>query len=490
MNLKTILALLCPLLVVSCGKESLPISPEGQDDMTVSFLGNIGPSTRATDSNFETGDAIGVFAIEKTSSNPDGDILTSNHADNVKYSYSGGSFKGASTVIKQITFQRLMFYKAIYPYTSSARNEFTFSVKTNQSYGDYYTLSDLMTAEAGPTSSVTPQLMFTHRLCDVLVNVCFEEKPTGTAHLYFNNVKTSVKVNLNENTFETGSAAANVKAKPYGTNGFRMVLPPQTINKGTKLITLSIGSSSYTVTTDEYITLRPKLQHTFRMVVRKDGKATLAVSADPWNTDIGIEDIVPKEILKGLKEHMPIYVGNTPPNVEGSYYINPYVSSYYSDLDDNPEKTLTSETVNFSNQSDGTLTVNTLTDGSDTYYYLEGAYITGYGNYFTVFYDYLSSLDAKDGTEIPIRRVEVYSGRKTSTGISNLYYANAFAEKGNDPYDEYMDEGTYRIFKDEDGLSGKSSWTPSSLSSTPETRAGVFHPWRGLESRMSRKHNQ
>ena len=52
MDLKTILALLCPLLVVSCGKESLPISPERQDDMTVSFLGNIGHSTRATDSNF------------------------------------------------------------------------------------------------------------------------------------------------------------------------------------------------------------------------------------------------------------------------------------------------------------------------------------------------------------------------------------------------------------------------------------------------------
>ena len=51
MNLKTILALLCPLLVVSCGKESLPISPERQDDMTASFLGNIGPSTRTTDSN-------------------------------------------------------------------------------------------------------------------------------------------------------------------------------------------------------------------------------------------------------------------------------------------------------------------------------------------------------------------------------------------------------------------------------------------------------
>lgn len=76
MNLKTILALLCPLLVVSCGKESLPISPERQDDMTVSFLGNIGPSTRATDSNFETGDAIGVFAVEKTTGNVSGRLMS------------------------------------------------------------------------------------------------------------------------------------------------------------------------------------------------------------------------------------------------------------------------------------------------------------------------------------------------------------------------------------------------------------------------------
>mgnify|MGYP004558160087 FL=1 len=487
MNLKTILALLCPLLVVSCGKESPAIHQEGQDDREVSFFGSIGPSTRATDSNFETGDAIGVFAIEKTSSNPNGDIQTSNHADNVKYSYSNGSFKGASTVIKQITFQRLMFYKAVYPYTSSARNEFTFSVKTNQSYSDYYTLSDLMTAEAGPTSAVTPQLTFTHRLCDVLVSVCYEEKPTGTAHLYFNNVKTSVKVNLNEDTFVTGNAAGNVKAKPYGTNGFRLVLPSQVIKKGSKLITLNIGSSSYSVTTDEYITLRPEIQHTFRLVVRKDGKATLTTSENPWKSDIGIEDIVPKEMLRGIKEHMPIYVGNTPPDVEGSYYINPFVSSYYSDLDKNPENSLTSETINFSDQIDGTLTVNTLTDGSDTYYYLEGAYITGYGNYFTVFYDYLGSLDAKDGTEIPIRRVEIYSGKKTSTGISNMYYANAFVEKGDDPYGEYMEEGTYRIFKDKDGLSEKSSWAPASSSSAPETRANIFNPWKGMESGMLKK---
>lgn len=125
-----------------------------------------------------------MFAIEKTSSNPDGDILTSNHADNVKYSYSGGSFKGASTVIKQITFQRLMFYKAIYPYTSSARNEFTFSVKTNQSYGDYYTLSDLMTADTEATTEVTPHLVFSHKLSNIIINLKYEEKPGGSEQMF------------------------------------------------------------------------------------------------------------------------------------------------------------------------------------------------------------------------------------------------------------------------------------------------------------------
>ena len=128
MNLKIILALLCPLLAVSCGKESPNSHLEGQDDKEVSFFGNIGPSTRATDSYFETGDAIGVFAVEKTASNPKGLLLSSNHADNVKYSYSGGMFKGSATDIKQISSQTQMFYKAVYPYSSGLKNEFTFSV--------------------------------------------------------------------------------------------------------------------------------------------------------------------------------------------------------------------------------------------------------------------------------------------------------------------------------------------------------------------------
>lgn len=184
MNLKTILALLCPLLVVSCGKESLPISPERQDDMTVSFLGNIGPSTRATDSNFETGDAIGVFAVEKTTGNVSGRLMSSNYADNVKYVYSNGLFSGATSVIEQPTDKPLMFYKAVYPYSSDLRNEFSFAVGSDQSNSSSYTMSDLMTADTEATTEVTPHLVFSHKLSNIIINLKYEEKPGGSEQMF------------------------------------------------------------------------------------------------------------------------------------------------------------------------------------------------------------------------------------------------------------------------------------------------------------------
>ena len=478
MNLKTILVLLSPLLVVSCGKESLDVAPESQTEVQICFTGAIGPSTRATDSDFESGDAIGVFAVEKTESNPDGLLLSSNHADNVKYSYSGGYFKGSTTDIKQITSQTQMFYKAVYPYSSGLKNEFIFTVNTDQSTSSKYTLSDLMTAQTSATSSITPELTFNHKLCNMVISVCYEEKPSGTANLFFENVKSKVKVNLNEDSFNATGSATRIKAMPYGTNGYRLVLPPQTISKGTSLVKLTIGSTTYALSADNDINLKSGLQYTYRLVIRKDGKATMRVSENPWKSEIDIEDIIPRVYLNNIKKHMPIYVGDTPPNVEGSYYMNPYVTAYFSDSDSDPGRTLTSQIVNFSNQNGNILTVNTLDDGDDTYYYSDGTHITGYGNYFTVFYDLLGYLERSNGEKIDVRVARIYSGKITSTGISDLYYAFTFTEKGDDPDDEYIDVGVFRIYKDKDGFSENNSWRPKASSFAPNTRAYLFNPWK------------
>ena len=225
-----------------------------------------------------------MFAIEKTSSNPDGDILTSNHADNVKYSYSGGSFKGASTVIKQITFQRLMFYKAIYPYTSSARNEFTFSVKTNQSYGDFYTLSDLMTADTEATTEVTPHLVFSHKLSNIIINLKYEEKPGGSEQMFFNNVLVEAKANINENTFTAFGTTKTVIASGNGNNSFKVILPPQTIAEKVTLITLKVGSKTFTFFPESDFIWKSGMQYTYDVTVSKAGIISFTSSINPWET--------------------------------------------------------------------------------------------------------------------------------------------------------------------------------------------------------------
>ena len=57
----------------------------------------------------------------------------------------------------------------------------------------------------------------------------------------------------------------------------------------------------------------------------------------------------------------------------------------------------------------------------------------------------------------------VISGTKSTSGIQNLQYAAIMVEKGDDPNNELMKEGVFRVFKDQDGLSINTSWPSRSI---------------------------
>ena len=253
--------------------------------MTVSFLGNIGPSTRATDSNFETGDAIGVFAVEKTTGNVSGRLMSSNYADNVKYVYSNGLFSGATSVIEQPTDKPLMFYKAVYPYSSDLRNEFSFAVGSDQSNSSSYTMSDLMTADTEATTEVTPHLVFSHKLSNIIINLKYEEKPGGSEQMFFNNVLVEAKANINENTFTAFGTTKTVIASGNGNNSFKVILPPQTIAEKVTLITLKVGSKTFTFFPESDFIWKSGMQHTYDVTVSKAGIISFTSSINPWETD-------------------------------------------------------------------------------------------------------------------------------------------------------------------------------------------------------------
>lgn len=289
MNKRLILMLLCPLMIVACNKqvpEKKPVPEQSEPQKEgISFKGTIKPMSRATDNGFEAGDAIGVFAVEKTTGNVSGRLMSSNYADNVKYVYSNGLFSGATSVIEQPTDKPLMFYKAVYPYSSDLRNEFSFAVGSDQSNSSSYTMSDLMTADTEATTEVTPHLVFSHKLSNIIINLKYEEKPGGSEQMFFNNVLVEAKANINENTFTAFGTTKTVIASGNGNNSFKVILPPQTIAEKVTLITLKVGSKTFTFFPESDFIWKSGMQYTYDVTVSKAGIISFTSSINPWETD-------------------------------------------------------------------------------------------------------------------------------------------------------------------------------------------------------------
>ncbi len=172
-----------------------------------------------------------------------------------------------------------------------------------------------------------------------------------------------------------------------------------------------------------------------------------------------IEEVVPPEILEDLSPYMNIYYGTNPPVIEGTYFIDPFVTVYCQDQGNggyDPGDKVNSEYVGFFNQDNKKLTLDFKAESvsGNSYEKGDGSFIAGDGNNFTV---YFNTVGATQG--ISTKTALVISGTKTSGGIGNLQYAFVMVEKGSDPDHKLMEEGVFRVFKDQDGLSEKSSHT-------------------------------
>lgn len=483
MNHKLFTALVCSLAVIGCNKDLQNNQDPMPKDQGINFIGQIGTSSRATDNGFEKGDAISVFAIKKTTSNPSGVLQTKNYSDNAKFVYENGLFVAAdvASVIEQPTDGASMFYKAVYPYSSKVGNEFSFAVKTDQSSGNNYTASDLMVAETVATTELKPELVFNHRLSNILLEVKYEEKPAGAEELYFNNVKVNASVNLTKNTFTSTGSTTNVKASPCGTNLYRVVLPPQSIAKGAGLITLKVGGKTYQYNAHEDYTWRSGMQYSYSATVKKNGTISFTAKINPWRTEPVIENVIPEDLVNKMSENITIYRGTNPPMIEGCYFIDPFVAVYCEDEGYEAGAVVTSHIIRFLNQDNTYQTLDYIGKSKTGSITEEGngAFISGSGNNFSVFFSTTGNTITKKGNNVSRKTALIISGTKTSSGIKNLYYAFVMIEKNGDVDGELMKEGVYRVFKDKDGLSVNYTW--SSASSAPQTKSELsFSPYYDL----------
>ena len=181
--------------------------------------------------------------------------------------------------------------------------------------------------------------------------------------------------------------------------------------------------------------------------------------------DNRITQQIPAEYLSKVSAYMPIYSGNTPPNIEGSYLLNPLTVVYDETGHYHVGKVISDMFIRFSGQN---VTQNTLSydmkQGNSTGN-SDKVVILGKGNQFTAFF-----IETGTSMGISTKAANIYSGTVTATGLKDITFGYIFIEKGVDPNHDLMDVGKVRIFKDGDRMSDPTSW--SARLTSPRTGEG------------------
>lgn len=172
----------------------------------------------------------------------------------------------------------------------------------------------------------------------------------------------------------------------------------------------------------------------------------------------GIKSVIPDDIRNKMKDYITFYEGDTPPNIEGVYLASPYVYVYdSSDGGYEAGHQIDDYYIEVSNQNSNDNTCYFRRRSASQASSESGqAYIIGNGNNFTI---YLTSAGTSDG--VNAKRVTVVSGTKTANGIKDYRHAFVLTEKGDDPEHIMVPVGTFRVFKDQDGLAENSTWPTS-----------------------------
>jgi len=175
--------------------------------------------------------------------------------------------------------------------------------------------------------------------------------------------------------------------------------------------------------------------------------------------DERITQEIPQEYLSKMSAYMPIYSGNTPPNIEGVYNMSPCVMVYDSNGSFEPGHKFNSVVTELTNQN---MSQNTLTyrdeeiksDGTVSSSSNKAeAKIVGNGDNFTMFVVITSNSSNGSWTKI----ASLLSGIKTSSGIKDFYEGFVMLDKY-DPDNKKMKIGQFRIINDQDGMSEPTTW--------------------------------
>jgi len=163
-----------------------------------------------------------------------------------------------------------------------------------------------------------------------------------------------------------------------------------------------------------------------------------------------VNNLIPDSILQVLTDlGTPIHTGTNPPNIEGSYFVSPFILKDSNIPSDVVGDLFLDMEIWFTNQNEEELEVVVNYDQGIKAGSGIGSFIVGEGNKFTVFAELLSTHN--NGSQA--RSAVVYSGEMTENGIKDFHLSNIVLDDFGDPYNVWIEIGEGRVLYDSDGLS-------------------------------------
>ena len=273
------------LMVTACGKQ-----PPAPEMIPIQIATTI---TRATDSAFETNDAVGLYVVNRTGSASPVLGNNGNHADNVLFSFDGSRWEAYSPVYWQDGNTHADFY-CYFPYRSRITNvnSVPVSVRADQRE-DGYKESELLLGTAkdiAPTQDPVG-IVTKHVFSNLLIRVKPGNGYTETSlaadltRVTIHSTRTSGLLDLSSGFIEPTGETVDIT--PAGTAGsYRAMVVPQTLENET-LLSLEVGGFVHSL--KQTITFLPNRQHICTVTVNRTSEG-INIGITGWvedDTDYG-----------------------------------------------------------------------------------------------------------------------------------------------------------------------------------------------------------
>lgn len=282
--MKKFLFIITTVLAASALFSSCQQQEEGKGEQQlrhIRFTASVGAyASKATDTSFEIGDAVGVFAKGTTSFTNerlvwDGTSLIPDQE--LYWSPDQGQEEPSS-------------FLAYYPYMQNQGDGgFSFSVQYDQSTQAAFTASDFMTADAEATpADAGVNLVFGHRMAKIVLRI-ENHLESEIARVLMDNVYTAVEGVVGENIRtvpEPGTVNAGKVTLSDGSVAWALIVAPGTVTP--QLLVYTADGKEYSYDIPEGIQLIPGHRYNGQVVLDQDSmEVEFSAGVNDWFNDGG-----------------------------------------------------------------------------------------------------------------------------------------------------------------------------------------------------------